>query len=181
MLYPFQWFQKILNLFPVRWYVLHTFVDSLQGFYKNGTEPGTRDCRWFVSVFFIIRFLFFIEYALTLGTLFSVFSAMILTILIILMIVIQPYKEDRSHYSIINTMFVIAFAIASSSTLGDDRAVFKKITKMSFFMYFALAVTATPLLYMTVVVLYWGWSQRDYVSGIIRRVCALRSGYEPLE
>ncbi len=36
--YPFQW---ILNLFPVRWYVLHTFVDSLQGFYKNGIEPGT--------------------------------------------------------------------------------------------------------------------------------------------
>ncbi len=70
MLYPFQWFQKILNLFPVRWYVLHTFVDSFQGFYKNGTEPGTRDCRWFVSVFFIIRLLFFIEAALTRFTLY---------------------------------------------------------------------------------------------------------------
>ncbi len=99
---------------PVHWYVLSTFVDSLQGFYKNGTDPGTRDCRWFVSLFFIIRLLLLIEAALTLGTSFFVFSAMILTILIILMIVIQPYKEDRSHYSIINTIFIIILAIGSS-------------------------------------------------------------------
>ena len=106
---------------------------------------------------------------------------MTLTILIILMIVIQPFKEDKSHHSIINTMFIIVFAIASSNILGDDRAVFKKITRMSFFTYFGLAVATTPLLYMTVVVLYWAWRQRELVSGIIRRVCALRSGYEPLE
>ena len=56
MLYPFKWFQNILNAFPVHWYILHTFVDSLQGFYKNGTEPDTHDCRWVSSVFFIIRF-----------------------------------------------------------------------------------------------------------------------------
>ena len=43
--YPFRWFQKLLNLFPIRWYILHTFVDSLQGAYTDGTEPGTRDCR----------------------------------------------------------------------------------------------------------------------------------------
>ncbi len=180
MLYPFQWFQKILNLFPVRWYVLHTFVDSFQGFYKNGTEPGTRDCRWFVSVFFIIRLFLLIEAAFTLGASFFVFAAMTLTILIILMIVIQPYKENRSHYSIINTMFIIILAITFSSILGNDRAVFKKITKISLFLYFGLAFATTPLLYMTVVVLYWTWRQRELVSGIIRRVCSWRNGYELL-
>jgi hypothetical protein len=46
IVYPIPQFQKILNLFPVRWYILHTFVDSFQGCYKDGTEPGTRDCRW---------------------------------------------------------------------------------------------------------------------------------------
>ena len=55
ILYPFRWFQKILNVLPVRWHVLHTFMDSFQGCYKDGTEPGTRDCRWFASVFFIVR------------------------------------------------------------------------------------------------------------------------------
>ena len=30
MLYPFKLFQKMLNALPIRWYILHTFVDSLQ-------------------------------------------------------------------------------------------------------------------------------------------------------
>ena len=58
-LYPFCWFKKFLNLFPVRWNVLHTFMDSFQGCYKDGTEPGTRDYRWCASVFFIVRYLLF--------------------------------------------------------------------------------------------------------------------------
>jgi hypothetical protein len=54
-LYPFAFFQKFLNLFPVRWYVLHTFVDAFQGCYKDGTEPGTRDFRWFSAVYLSFR------------------------------------------------------------------------------------------------------------------------------
>ena len=53
ILYPFRCFQKFLNLFPIRWYILHTFVDSFYGSYKDGTQPGTRDCRWFASLFFL--------------------------------------------------------------------------------------------------------------------------------
>ena len=51
----------------------------------------------------------------------------------------------------------------------------KKITDIKisqFLMYFGLAFVTTPLLYMTVVVLYWAWRQRELVSGIIRRVFA---------
>ena len=40
ILYPFRCFQKFLNLFPIRWYILHTFVDSFYGSYKDGTQPG---------------------------------------------------------------------------------------------------------------------------------------------
>ncbi len=36
---------------------------------------------------------------------YAAFGAMILTILIILMILIQPFKEDKSHYSITNSIF----------------------------------------------------------------------------
>ena len=53
MLYPFRWFQKILNVLSVRWHVLHTFMDSFLGCYKDGTESGTRDCRWFASLLLI--------------------------------------------------------------------------------------------------------------------------------
>ncbi len=56
ILYPFRCFQKYLNLLPFRWYILHTFMDTFHGCYKDGTEPGTHDCRWFVSVPFLVRF-----------------------------------------------------------------------------------------------------------------------------
>ena len=47
VLYPCQFSQKFLSLIPINWHFLHAFVDSFQGSYKDGTEPGTFDCRWF--------------------------------------------------------------------------------------------------------------------------------------
>ena len=57
VLYPFRCFQKLLNLFPFRWYILHTFVEAFYGSYKDGTQPGTCDCRWFASLFILSRFI----------------------------------------------------------------------------------------------------------------------------
>ena len=42
-LYTFLIFQKFLSLFPFNWHFLHAVVDSVQGCYKDGTEPGTFD------------------------------------------------------------------------------------------------------------------------------------------
>ena len=47
ILYPCQYFQKFLSLFPINWHFLHAFVDSFQDCYKDGTEPRTLGCRWF--------------------------------------------------------------------------------------------------------------------------------------
>ena len=64
-LYPFQFFHKFLSLFPLRWHFHHAFVDSFQGCYKDGTEPGTVDCRWFAQLGLFIRLTFFVIYVLT--------------------------------------------------------------------------------------------------------------------
>ena len=45
LLYPFQFFQRLLSFFPLNWQFLHAFIDSFQGSYKDGTELGTYDCR----------------------------------------------------------------------------------------------------------------------------------------
>ena len=46
LLYPFSLCQKCLIMLPQRWKImLYVFMDSFQGCYKDGTEPGTRDCR----------------------------------------------------------------------------------------------------------------------------------------
>ena len=43
ILYPFRCFQKCLPYCQIQWHFLHAFVDSFQGCYKDGTEPGTYD------------------------------------------------------------------------------------------------------------------------------------------
>ena len=35
-LYPFQFFQNFLLIFPMRWHFLHAFVDAFQGCYVQG-------------------------------------------------------------------------------------------------------------------------------------------------
>ena len=86
LLYPLQCFQKFLNLFPVRWYVLYTFMDSILGCYKDGTQPGTRDCRWFASVFFFARVSYIVVGFLTLNIMFYPIISALLIILVISLI-----------------------------------------------------------------------------------------------
>ena len=73
LVYPFQWFQKCLNNIPMQWQALHTFMDSFQGGFKNVVDPNTWDCRWFSSIFLLVRLLLFILYALTLSSVFFFF------------------------------------------------------------------------------------------------------------
>ena len=47
ILYPFRCFQKCLSYYQIQWHFLHAFVDSFQGCYKDGTESGTYDLRFF--------------------------------------------------------------------------------------------------------------------------------------
>jgi len=56
LLYPYSICQKCLIKLPRRCQLfLNTYVDSLHCCYKNGLEPGTRDCRWFSVVLPIFR------------------------------------------------------------------------------------------------------------------------------
>ena len=97
-LYPFAFFQKFLNLFPVRWYILHTFMDSFQGCYKDGTEPGTRDCRWFSAVYLAFRAIAFLLYGMTQnGGYFSLCSIVSL-FGILLVVAFQPYKNRVARH-----------------------------------------------------------------------------------
>ena len=52
------------------WHFLHAFVDIFQGCYKDGTEPGIFDCRWFSVPMLLIWPLHFIIYSLTLSMIF---------------------------------------------------------------------------------------------------------------
>ena len=64
LLYYLRIFHKLFNKFPPHCLLyLHTFVDSLQGSYRDGTEPGRRDCRLFGPIANITQVLLLVVYS----------------------------------------------------------------------------------------------------------------------
>ena len=99
-------------------------MDSFYGCYKNGTEPGTRDCRWFVSLFYIVRILGFLIALFTLNSMYYIVGSMGLVLFAILMINIRPFK--KSHYTDINVIFILLLALWYVAVTGIDIASIRK-------------------------------------------------------
>ena len=95
-------------------------MDSFYGCYKDGTEPGTRDCRWFVSLFYILRFLGFLIALFTLNVMNYIIGSMLLVLFAILMIIIRPFKADLTHYMDINVVFILLLALFYITVTGID-------------------------------------------------------------
>ena len=175
MLYPFRWFQKILNVLPVRWHVLHTFMDSFQGCYKDGTEPGTRDCRWFVSFFFIVRCILFVLPIFITGALYFPVGSIILTLFALLLVIVQPFKAKFSHYSSINAtyaLFIALFYAAMTEIALSNHAWI--------FLTISFTIVLLPLLYVSLITLKWIIRHRKFGFEVFRRWQATRHGYEQL-
>ena len=110
--YPYQFFQKFLSLLPINWRFLHAFVDSFQGCYKDGTEPGTFDCCWFSATMLLIRLLLLIIYGFTLSITYFVYGLITILILLIAMINIQPFKKTALHYHLFDVIFTFLLCFA---------------------------------------------------------------------
>ena len=156
ILYPFRFFQKTLSLFPINWHFLHAFVDSFQGSYKNGTEPGTFDCRSFSSVILLIRPMMYILYGFTLSMMYFVYGLIALLILLIAMINIQPLKMVNLKYPLADLMFAFLLTFTHIAVLGRGVANIEKY----FYLHTALTLTALlsafiPLLYISYLIGSW--------------------------
>ena len=163
LFYSISSFQKFLNLLPHRWQIyLHTFVDSFQGCYKDGTEPGIKDCRWYAPIFFISRFLIMTVYAFSLDSIFFPYGAIVLTILALLTIIVDPFKLHLKHLSSTMTVFILFIAGFYVSAIGVIMADESRGTQTSYIFYsFTVMISLLPLLYISFVVLLWIISHRN--------------------
>ena len=123
ILYPFRCFQKFLNLFSIRWYILHTFVESFYVSYKDGTQPGTRDCRWFASLFFLSRFCMMFAGAYTESAMYFPIATMILVMVVLLFVIFQPFKENVSHFTTMNAFFLLLLHVLYTCFIGLEYAL----------------------------------------------------------
>ncbi len=116
ILYPLKTFQRLVNRLPLRIILLlNTFVDSFQGMYKNGTEPGTRDYRYVSALPFILHILYFLIYSQTLDAVFLPLVIILLTLVVMFVIVMDPLKteyEEVSYQWTIYTMLLMIFCVA---------------------------------------------------------------------
>jgi hypothetical protein len=155
LLYPFQLFHKFLSFFPfINCHFLHAFVDSFQGCYKDGTESGTFDCRWFSGYTLLLRILFFVIYGLTLSVEFFGYAIILLVIFLIAIINISPYKKESVRYPSTDSIFLIFLSLVFILLLGRVTVVtanFKYIEMTMSGFIFAFV----PLFYTMVFIISW--------------------------
>ena len=177
-LYPFAFFQKFLNLFPVRWYILHTFVDSFQGCYKDGTEPGTRDCRWFSVVYFLCRILLLAIYSATLNGLAFALIAVLISLLVIAIMILKPFKKD--HHNLVNAVFVQLLACACICCVCVNMSMLRMHSVVKELEFVLFAVTLVPYFYIFSLLAYWLFKKRSSLAHTVRKISARRRGYVEL-
>ena len=175
-LYPFNWFQKCLNMFPVRWYVMHTFIDSFHGYFKDGTEPDSCDCRWFAAFFFLARFFLFVAAALTLDVMFFVIGSMCLVVFIIVLVILEPFKKNVVCQLKINTSFMLFLCMIFVSFVGVHIAEASGSNFTTSFFVFAVIISLISLLYIPGIFIY-RIRYREIVMELRSRIRAWRHGY----
>ena len=154
ILYPFQFFQKFLSFFPFNWYFLRAFVDSFQGCYKDGTEPGTFDCRWFSTFIHLIRLLFFVILGVTMSVMFYIYGFIVFLILSIAAINIQPFKKSASRYSSMDTVFYFLLSLVFNSVILIDTATTGKFYSISS-STIILLTAGIPIIYIASSISFW--------------------------
>ena len=188
ILYPFQWFQRLLSFFPFRWYILHTFMDSFYGCYKDGTQPGTCDCRQFASLFFAVRFLLYVIAPFAPNVMFFYYAAMLLILFSIFLINVQPYKTAVGHYSTINLVFILLLAMFFTSCVGYSQfstGYFEsEEDQHNLTLFFVLIIASAalfPLLYVSGIIIHWVYTHNRFgLKLLIQKMKAKMLSYEVL-
>ena len=174
-LYQFRWFQNILFHLPIKHHILDTFMDTFQGCYKNGIEPGTRDCRWFSAMYLLVRVLVFLAFALSPTAMSFVFFAILLLTFVMVLLKVQPYKPIFAHYMPVNfflllVLFVTAFA-------GYNIAIIKDPRYVVFCVGLVLLITLIMFLYICVHAIRWIFARWKFGIDFVSRLRALHCGY----
>ena len=145
ILYPVKWFQqRLIQLLPSRWQIfLNILVDSFQGIYKDGTEPGTKDCRWFSAMPFVVRFLLFSTYMYSYDVAMLINFAMILALTAVLTLIVDPYKPGVKY---ISNHFVFFILLLASILMG--LVLHNIFSLLNYTMWISLIVVAISFTYV---------------------------------
>ena len=167
-LYPFQFFQKCLSIFPINWHFLHAFVDGFQGCYKDGTEPGTFDCRAFSLFALLIRLNFFDINGLSLSVIFSVYAAIFLAVYLIAIINIQPLKKAAARHPSTDTVFFILVSLYYIAAIGRNFASTQKPAYKQLMLIITFTLAFVSIAYMLYLIIFWFISRLSWIKSLLK-------------
>ncbi len=105
LIYQFRWFQRLLSCLHLRHPLLQEVMESFQSCYTNGTQPGTKDHRWFSAVPFIGRYLLLLTYAFILESTFLPLAISIIIFIMMTTILVLPYKKQHATHTKMDIVF----------------------------------------------------------------------------
>ena len=151
LLYPFKWFQQILNRCRLNSAALQAFADAFQGCYKNGTN-GTPDRRFFAGLYFLFRNVIFVLYTVLEDNLWGVldYTASFYVLGQLSFIFFQPYKQ--TFYNCLDACFMSLLAIINIQTVFNFYHVRNFSFSLSWISIYGL--TFVPLVYIHGFILY---------------------------
>ena len=167
---------RCLNGCIGRWPSLRICLDSFQGYYKDGTD-GTRDCRWFSSLYLLSRIMLFLVYGLVKESFYS-FASIMLLFLIALIIIFQPFKPQYGVYNTIHSLLFLNLAMWFMTVVFTPRS-----RSTTFALTISAIVAILPLFYITGLVFKWVYSRKLCYKHFILKICCClqRSDHGPIE
>jgi hypothetical protein len=134
---------------------IHTFADCYLGWFKDGTQPGTRDRRFVVSMYMGVRIFMFIFYSVALNLYVYAFGTVALISFSIVISLLRPYKEQWANYNVIDPALISMVALWYGTVLCLNIAQEKAFEFIYFSATLSFIVALIPLICMSFVVLSW--------------------------
>ena len=169
LLYPCQCFQRCLNHYNIHYQVLHTFMDVFQGSYKDGSN-GTRDCRWFISLYLMLRIAILMSY--TINTEFT--SCLVILILLVPVFLTSVFHPHKSPIHNITDTFLLLI-LTSIFHLASITNVIHYIAVHSINLIHILldAFLCIPLLYFIAILFYKLFAHKKCVQKVYQKLCLM--------
>ena len=156
LLYQHRCCQVIVRHLPVGQLPLKSTMDILQGCYKDGTEPRTRDMRWFSAVYFIFRMMINLFYVLTFNGMAFVYFAMFSIGFVNLLLFLQPYKKKYSNYMLVDSVTILLVGVFLTAWQGFNISdLVEESDESTYFLCVVVIVTLLPLVFITFYTSIW--------------------------
>ena len=152
LLYPCQCFQRCLNHYEIQCQVLHVFMDTFQGSYKDGSN-GTRDCRWFAALYLILRIVPLFIFILVGPSKFVLYPLVLLIIVaVFLTAVFHPHKSP--FHNAADIFLLLVLMSVGISILALEVAVYRNHHTKHATHTLTTTLSSVPALYLAAFLFY---------------------------